>query len=1092
MRFIFFLLILFWVLSCSRIKDNDTLFTRLDNKKIGIGFENNVTYTERFNVYTYRNFYNGGGVGIGDINNDGLEDILFCGNQVSNSLYLNQGKFEFKDITEQAGVASQGVWSTGVSMVDINGDGWLDIYVCKSGDPEGKNRHNELFINNGNLTFTEKSEAYNLADLGLSTHAAFFDYDKDGDLDCYLLNNSFKTIGKFDIVKGQREIPDSLGGNKLYKNIGDKFINVSQEAGIYSSNIGFGLGVTIGDINKDNWLDIYVSNDFFEKDYLYINNQDGTFSESLETYIQEISMGSMGADMADLNNDGYPEIYVTDMLPEREDRLKTKTQYESWDKYQLNLKNGYYHQFTRNMLQLNNKGQSFSEIGRLTDTYATDWSWGALIFDFNNDGLQDIFVANGIFKDLLDQDYINYMADPETVREILKRDNAVLKKMIDMMPSEALKNYAFINKGNLAFSNLADSLGLGEPSFSNGSAYGDLDNDGDLDLVTNSTNMAPFIYQNNTESLLPNHHYLRVKLTGTKKNKQALGSKLSLWCDGKLFYREINTMRGFQSTVGETVVFGLGKLDIIDSLIVHWPIKGKTILRNIKVDQTITIDQKDAKIHTIEINNSNPEPLLEPSPINIDFVHTENNFVDFDRERLTYHMLSQEGPCICAGDANGDKLTDIYIGGAKDHSGQLFLWDSDGFKVKSIPIFDADKLSEDTDCKFLDINNDGFDELYVASGGSEFSPGALGLQDRLYINTRKENIYKLSAELPLKNENTATVEATDYNRDGYTDLFIGIRAESFKYGYPVNGYLLKNVNGKFEDVTDRAAPELKNIGMITDAVWSDYDLDNDPDLLVVGDWMPLTLFKNENNRFYKEVINPNTSKGIWNTIEKADLDGDGDDDYVIGNIGSNTMFKASTFRPLEMYVNDFDRNGTSEQIITCYNGDKSYPMVTKKDLIMQLPELKKKYLKFKDYKEQTIQDIFNENQLQSAIVNEVNNNQNILLINHTDSFQIKPLPRKAQIAPIHAIEFADLNKDGLMDIIAGGNFYAAKPEVGKYDASYGWVLINQGNNEFKVMEHQQSGLHISGEIRSIKNIPLNTNKLLVFGRNNDSLLVLKY
>ncbi|MBS1976807.1 MAG: CRTAC1 family protein, partial [Bacteroidetes bacterium] len=640
-----------------------SLFTRIPSAKTGITFTNNLSYSEEFNVYTYRSFYNGAGVGLGDVNNDGLVDIFFCGNQVSNKLYMNLGNFRFRDITDQAGLASAGVWSTGVSMVDVNGDGWLDIYVCKSGNPKGERRSNELFINNRDLTFTEMSESYRINDQGLSTHAVFFDYDKDGDLDCYLLNNSFRSVGNYDLRKDQRLIRDTLGGNRLYRNEGNRFKDVSEEAGIYGSSIGFGLGVTVGDVDKDGWEDIYVSNDFFEKDYLYINQKNGRFKEELESHLQEISMGSMGADMADINNDGFQEIFVTEMLPEGEGRLKTKAQFENWQKYQLNFSSGYYRQFPRNVLQLNNMDGSFSEVGRLAGVDATDWSWGALIADLDNDGFKDIFVANGIYKDLLDQDYVNFMADPNTVSEILRRDNQVIKKLVDMMPSEPLPNYAFHNNHDLSFTNLSSDWGLADPGFSNGSAYGDLDNDGDLDLVVNNVNMESFVFRNNADSLFPGRHYLKFSLRGEGNNKFAYGTQITIRHRGQTFYLEAEPMKGFQSNVDHRLHFGLDTLSTVDTVIVKWPDARITLLTNLNADQEVLLNQKDAGSgKAVPAREATSVKLLSSvdGKIGITYHHKENDFVDFDRDRLLYHMMSTEGPRMSVGDVNGDHLDDFY------------------------------------------------------------------------------------------------------------------------------------------------------------------------------------------------------------------------------------------------------------------------------------------------------------------------------------------------------------------------------------------------------------------------------------------------
>jgi hypothetical protein len=730
--------------SCQKKEASQTLYELLPTAHTQIDFVNELTPTEAFNAYTYRNFYNGGGVGIGDVNNDGLADLYFCGNQVANKLYLNLGNeagrsFQFEDITEQAGVASQGVWSTGVSMVDVNGDGWLDIYVCKSGDMQGEN---------GTMNFSSTMERLQMVQSHLPNRPKptallikdclptppFFDYDRDGDLDCYLLNNSFRSVGNYDLIPGQREIRDSLGGNKLYRNDQDIFTDVSEEAGIYGSEIGFGLGVTVGDVNRDGWPDIYVSNDFFEKDYLYINQQDGTFAESLEKHVREISLSSMGADMADISNDGYPEIFVTDMLPEGDARIKTTVNFENWDKYQLNQDKGYYRQFTRNVLQLNlgsvpdstapQEGIYFSEIGRLAGVYATDWSWGALIMDMDKDGYKDILVANGIYKDLMNQDYINFMANPAEVRKIIQKEDEAVLKLIDMMPSQRIPNYAFKNEHNLTFTNMADAWGLAEPSHSNGSAYGDLDNDGDLDLVINNVNMPPFVYENHADRLTKNH-YLSIQLKGKDKNTYAIGAQVTARHQGQQFYQEQIPSRGFESSVGYGAHFGLGEIDKVDTVEIRWPKGEMSMLTNVKADTTLTVDQRNTATsdhRSSAIAKSASIFTKKTSSAPIQYTHHENDFNDFDRDRLIYHMLSNEGPKACQGDVNADGLADVFIAGAKGFPGQLFFQTPQGsFIASGQSAFEQDKESEDADCIFFDADADGDADLYVASGGKRVS-----------------------------------------------------------------------------------------------------------------------------------------------------------------------------------------------------------------------------------------------------------------------------------------------------------------------------------------------------------------------------------
>lgn len=1085
------LIIFFFILfhfSCS--KKETKLFEKLSSSKTGISFENNLKFKEDFNIFTYRNYYNGGGVGLGDINNDGLLDIYFTSNLNENKLYLNKGNFQFEDITIKAGVAGERSWSTGVSLADINADGFLDIYVSNSGDIKGDNKQNELFINNGDLTFTEMAKEYGLDDKGYSTHAAFFDYDKDGDLDCYLLNNSYK--GGFRITsigKDQRPIRDEVGGDKLFLNDNGKFIDISEEAGIYGSVIGFGLGVTVGDANNDGWMDIYVSNDFFERDYLYINNQDGTFSESLEKMIKSISAASMGADMADINNDGLSEIFVTDMLPQPDERIKTVTTFDSWDRQQNIKSSGYWNQYTRNTLQLNNGNSTFSEIGRLTGVEATDWSWGALMFDFQNDGNKDIFVANGIYQDLTDQDFLQYVTQDEVIKQIASPGSVDFQKLIDLIPSVPVSNYAFLNNGNLNFNDMTLNLGLDDPSFSNGSAYGDLDNDGDYDLVVNNVNMESFIYMNNTDKLYPLNNYLKIKLIGDKNNLNAVGSSITVFVGDNKYYLEQMPIRGFQSTVDNNLIFGLGESNIIDSIIVRWD-DGK-ITKKFLIEANKTINIEKGNFSQFSGNADNEYKIFQNADDEIlSYIHFENNFVDFDRDRLLFHMSSSEGSCMCEGDINGDGYKDLYIGGSKGYPGSIYLWNNNKFKKYDYPTIEADKESEDTDCIFFDANQDGALDLYVTSGGNEYSIYSPELRDRLYLN--KNNIFKKSDQILPAGlfESSSVVKNLDFDLDGDEDLFVGTRLIPQKYGLPSNGYLLENDgDGNFKNVTDNIAKELKEIGMITDADFFDYDSDGDSDLILIGHWMPITLLENRNGKFYfKKVEAFENSNGWWNTINVNDLNNDGLLDIVIGNHGENSRFRASKLKPISMYINDFDDNNSLEQVIFQYNGDSSYTIALRHDLVMQMPGLKKKYLKYDSYKNQTVHDIFNPKKIKSSHINYVYNLKSSVFINNGNGFLNLELPIEAQFSNVFAIEVDDFNNDGHNDIILGGNLYNVKPEVGRYDANNGQILLGSKELEFKVASYKRSGLFFKGQVRDFSTLKnLKGDDYLLVLNNSDSL-----
>tara|TARA_Y100000814_G_scaffold169982_1_gene124241 strand:+ start:44 stop:3295 length:3252 start_codon:yes stop_codon:yes gene_type:complete len=1081
MRYSSLILLPLYLVSCNNI---DSRFEKKLSDHTGISFQNTLSYTEDFNPYTYRNFFNGGGVALGDINNDGLIDIYFTGNIVDNALYLNKGNWKFDDITDFAGVSCKDNWSTGATFVDINQDGLLDLYVTKSGKPGGENRHNELFINNGDLTFKESSSEYGLDIEGLSVHAAFFDYDGDLDLDAYVLNNSIRSVGSYDLIEGQRNIP-SQDGNQLLENRNNKFENVSSDKGIFSSNIGFGLGITLSDFNGDLWPDLFISNDFFEKDYLYLNNNGDGFSEESLTYFDALSMGSMGADAADMDNDLIPDLIVTEMLPETLSRQKNKQVYESYDKFTLAGSKGYHKQYPRNALQ-RNLGNTFYEVGRQLGLSATEWSWAALLFDMDNDGYKDVYISNGIYKDLLDRDYLNYYANDEQISQILREGKEVITDLIDLMPSKAVTNSVFRNNGDFTFSDKRLGWGLNQPSFSNGSAYGDLDNDGDLDLVVNNVNSEAFIFENHSE--VENHHFLSVILRDSGPNKFAIGAKaIAYLTDGNKIMIEQFPSRGFQSSVPYRLHFGLGKINSLDSLEIYWPDRKRSVIRDIQIDQILEIDRDNLQSESVD-----PKPTFiikktEGQQL-IDFKHDENYYVDFDSERLLPHMFSNEGPCIANYDLNNDGIQDFYIGGAKGQTGQLFLSDTNGFKKVSKP-FDLHKESEDVEAVFFDADNDGDQDLYVASGGKAYSTLSRTLNDRFYRNESGKFIYDSSALNFSKFFSTGAIAIGDANNDALLDIFIGERFNVDTYGIPGSISLMINRgNGSFEATYP---PEFQNIGMITDIEFTDLNSDEKGDLIVVGEWMPILAFLNNESSWesISESIGFEETNGMWQSIETSDLNGDGVPDLVLGNMGQNGLYKPN----MKLYLNDYDQNGKLEAIYTYSIDNKDFPIHDRDELIKQLPDLKKKLLYYEDYANQSIKDIFNETQISSSQVLEIKETRSLLFMSDSPlSYSKKLLPEEIQYSSVHAINIFDINQDGLNDLILGGNQYLVKPQYGAFDASKGWILYGDDNSKTKF--DKLLPLNIYGEIRDFTIVPSlksSDSLLLVTGISN-SKIITKY
>jgi hypothetical protein len=1080
------------------------LFTLLPSSYTGVRFENRLTDTRDDNVFTYRNHYNGGGVAIGDLTGDGLPEIMLGSNQGGIRLYLNEGKFHFLDVTDEAGLSRTRPWTTGITLADVNGDGLLDIYVCHAGKVDAPDRANELFINqgldaHGVPTFKEMAAAYGVADRGWSTQAAFFDYDKDGYLDLFVVNNSPRPV----VTMGEentRAVRDSFGGDRLYHNVHGHFEDVSAQAGVYGSEIGLGLGLAVSDFNRDGWPDLYVSNDFFERDYLYLNNGDGTFREVLEQAMPSISYASMGLDAADIDNDGRPDLFVADMLPDDEYRLKTMASFQTWQQDQVNAAKGFHHQYTRNVLQRNNGDGTFSEIGQMAAVARTDWSWSALIADLDLDGRKDIYVTNGIARDLTAQDYLSFLASDQTMREATRGKRVDFLGLINKMTSTPLVHYAFRNDGEYRFSNQTAAWGLAQPSFGNGAAYGDLDGDGAPDLVVNNINQEAFIYRNNARRLLPDHHYLQVKLEGEGPNRFAIGAKVTLDAGGQTLFQEEEPSRGFQSSVDYVLTFGLGKADTVRSVTVEWPDDRVSKLANVAANQRLTLGQASASRPPAPEGRGGQgvRPLLTDvtDQVALPFVHKEDAFVDFDREPLIPKIVSMEGPDLAVADVNGDGLDDIFIGGAKNQAGELLIQQPNGRFVRSNPgLFEQDSVSEDLGAVFFDANGDGRLDLYVVSGGNEFSAMAPALQDRLYMNDGHGRFHKAAGALPLEDISGGPVAAADYDGDGDVDLFVGGRVVPWEYGADPRSMLLQNDgHGHFTDVTARLAPDLVHVGMVTDAIWRDVDGDGRLDLIVVGEWMPITIFHNAGGG---KLVRLNTrgleqSAGWWNRIITGDFTGHGRVDFIVGNLGLNTRFQATPAEPVTMYVKDFARDGRDQQIVSVDNHGVSYPLELRDDLLNAIPSLKLRYLSYKDYARQTVKDMFTPAELQGAIFKEAKTFASALVRNNGDgSFTLVPLPREAQIAPIYGILAADLEGRSKTDLLVAGNFDGFKPEIGRMHAGYGLLLRGDGKGDFTPMPVQQSGFFVPGQARDIKRVRTRSGYIYVVARNNDRPLVFR-
>ncbi len=1073
----------------------------------GITFSNTLVENDTLNVMDFYYIYNGAGLGIGDFNNDGLKDVYFSGNQVSNQMYLNKGNLRFEEVTVEAGVGAEDIWGQGVALVDINNDNWLDIYVCASIYGIAADRKNKLFINqglneNGIPVFTEEAEKWGIQDTGHSANAVFFDYDLDGDLDLFVLSNLMDR--KFPSKFRTKSLDgSSVNADKLYQNQGDQsFVDVSIEAGILVE--GYSHGISIRDINLDGWPDIYITNDFLPNDVLYINNQDGTFTNKVSDYLKHQCFSAMGQDIADINNDGLQDIFALDMLPEINYRKKTMLLRNNpmnqinYEKFQYDL------QFIRNMLQVNmgpdkDGNMIYSEIGLLAGVYETDWSWSPLFADFDNDGFKDLVVCNGFQHDVTDMDFANYKA---------RFENLVSERLdlLDSIPIVKIANYIFKNNGDLTFTKKTVDWGFEEPTLSNGAAFADFDNDGDLDYITNNINGPATIYKNTlNENKETTSKFLKIQLKGPEMNPHGLGAKVLMYTGGNLQFQEHSFYRGFMSTVDMTMHFGLGNYSLVDSIIVFWPGGNMERLFNVEANQNLNIDYANSGIPSVTLREyllpEPGEPLLIKANKDymIDHIHQEKVLFDFNYQRTIPHKFSQSTPGIAVGDINNDGLEDFYIGGNGEFPGKFYLQKPDGtFSADQRIIHGQNHVGKDMGILFLDIDNDQDLDLYVVKGGVQRKEGDEIYADKVYINdgngyfTHQENI------LPDIHISGSCVKASDFDGDGDPDLFVGGRVIPGKYPFPTDSKLLRNDNGRYLDVTEAEIPDLTGLGLVNDALWTDFNNDHLTDLIVIGEWMPVTFFKNTGNGFKNITgsmeLGPNT--GWWNSINGADIDNDGDIDYILGNLGLNTLFKGTAEAPLKMYAGDFDLNGIIDPVLASLTSDEYFqpqyfPVHTRDDMIMQLSFIRSRIPTYKGYGRATVNDIFTEEELDSAYYREGDNFRSLILLNKgNEEFKIRELPMQVQFAPVFGILPADINNDGNIDLLFAGNDFSIEPMSGRIDAFNGLVLAGDGNGDFEVIEQRKAGFHVPGDAKGLAKIfDVDGNELYLVTQNKDSLLV---